>query len=61
MNIETFEIKSLEKLFGKENLPKKWIELPKSHYDNLKELSRKERRKYLKKNGLFSKGKWGWR
>lgn len=61
MNTDTGEIKSYEKLTLGQKKSGKWIELSDSIADKLKAMNRKERREFLKKNGKFSKGKWGWR
>ena len=58
MNVTTGEIKHFDgEMFDK----KKWIELDSDREQLLLGMNRKQRRKYLKKNGMFSKGKWGWR
>ena len=61
MNTDTGEIKQLNALTKKQLASGKWIEVPKEHAEHLQSLNRKARREYLRKNGMFSKGKWGWR
>lgn len=60
MNVDTGEIKELDKLTRKQLQSGKWIEVPENHRENLFQMNRKQRREYLKKNGQFKKGKWGW-
>ena len=59
MNADTGEIKSLSELTKKDIKSGKWIEIPEEHRRHLEGLSRKNRRDYLKKNGIFKKGRWG--
>ena len=61
MNTDTGEIKNYSDLTLKQLKSNKWLEVPKEHAEHLQGLNRKERREYLKKNGQFKKGKWGWR
>ena len=59
MNVDTGEIKTLAELTKKDIKSGKWIEVPEEHRRHLEELNRKDRRDYLKKNGLLENGKWG--
>ncbi len=61
MNTSTGEIKPLNELTKKQLASGKWIEVPDEHKEHLQGMNRKERREYLRKNGQFAKGKWGWR
>ena len=61
MNVETGEIKSLRDLTKEQKECGKWIQLNKTNVKLLQGMNRKERREYAKENGVFSKGKWGWR
>ena len=58
MNVNTGDIKALNTLTKKELSSLEWIEVPDKHMEHLHGLPRKDRRKYLKENGLFKKGKW---
>lgn len=60
MHVEMGEIKRFEEMTKHDLYSGKWIEVPKEHLEHLQGLNRKERRDYLRKNGLFKNGKWGW-
>lgn len=61
MNTDTGEIKPVEQLTKKQLVSGKWIEVPDEHMRHLNGMNRKARREYLRENGLFKSGKWGWR
>ena len=61
MNVDTGEIKTLAELTKEQKKSGKWLEIPRYLENDLKSMNRKERRKFLRENGKFKKGKWGWR
>ena len=61
MNTETYEIKPLKELTKEEKKSGKWIKLSEKQNSILEGMNRKERRNYLRENGFFKRGKWGWR